>query len=90
MSPCTYYASLKGFDKNKKNNVFYVFSFFIFNDKYSSLFLNGPFPANIYCINICLCSDSNSGPLVSEATALPTEPQPLPSWKVSIAGNNYD
>ena len=33
-------------------------------------------------VNICFCNfcqwlDSNSGPLVSEATALPTEPQPL-------------
>ena len=24
--------------------------------------------------------DSNCAPLVSEATALPTEPQPLPNW----------
>ena len=27
--------------------------------------------------------DSNCGPLVSEATALPTEPQPLPSYDKS-------
>ena len=27
---------------------------------------------------ICRCRDSNRGPLVSEATALPTEPPPLP------------
>ena len=29
-------------------------------------------------INFCRWLDSNRGPLVSEATALPTEPQPLP------------
>ena len=29
-------------------------------------------------LKICQCLDSNRGPLVSEATALPTEPQPLP------------
>ena len=28
---------------------------------------------------ICRWLDSNHGPLVSEATALPTEPQPLPT-----------
>ena len=28
---------------------------------------------------ICRRLDSNRGPLVSEATALPTEPQPLPA-----------
>ena len=32
---------------------------------------------NIY-INFCQLLDSNRGPLVLEATALPTEPQPLP------------
>ena len=30
-------------------------------------------------INFCQWLDSNHGPLVSEATALPTEPQPLPN-----------
>ena len=29
-------------------------------------------------IKVCLWLDSNRGPLASEATALPTEPQPLP------------
>ena len=32
-------------------------------------------------INFCRWLDSNRGPLVSEATALPTEPQPLPCFK---------
>ena len=32
---------------------------------------------NMY-INFCQTLDSNRGPLVLEATALPTEPQPLP------------
>ena len=31
-------------------------------------------------INFCQWLDSNRGPLVSEATALPTEPQPLPMF----------
>ena len=30
-------------------------------------------------VNICQRLDSNRGPLVSEATALPTDPQPLPN-----------
>ena len=29
-------------------------------------------------IKFCQCLDTNHGPLVSEATALPTEPQPRP------------
>ena len=32
----------------------------------------------MFYINICQWLDSNRGPVVSEATALPTEPQPLP------------
>ena len=32
----------------------------------------------MFNINFCLWLDSNYGPLESEATALPTEPQPLP------------
>ena len=32
---------------------------------------------------ICQCLDSNRGPLLSETTALPTEPQPLP-WFSSL------
>ena len=31
----------------------------------------------MFLIKICQCPDSNLGPLASEATALPTEPQPL-------------
>ena len=31
----------------------------------------------MFCINVCRRLDSNHGPLVSEATTLPTEPQPL-------------
>ena len=58
----------------------------------SHFFKNGPFPAsfsfhlfntiqlavNKCSIKICLRLDSNRGPLVLIATALPTEPQPLP------------
>ena len=53
-------------------------------------FKNGPFPASfslfssfqyswqwIFNIKFCWWLDSNRGPLESEATALPTEPQPL-------------
>ena len=29
-------------------------------------------------VKVCQCLDLNCGSLVSEATALPTEPQPLP------------
>ena len=63
------------------------------------VFLNGPFIAsfsfifvffntkNKCSIKICRCLDSNCRPLVTEATALPTEPQPLPkkhkSWFIS-------
>ena len=38
---------------------------------------------NIY-INFCWWLDSNCGPLVFEATALPTEPQPLPTERISL------
>ena len=55
-------------------------------------FLNKPFLASFsyYClfntvdiilmfnIKVCMWLDSNCGPLLLEATALPTEPQPLP------------
>ena len=34
---------------------------------------------------ICLCLDSNRGPLVLEATALPIEPQPLPQLFKTLA-----
>ena len=47
------------------------------------LFLDGPISDNfsLFCLlNTvdCRCLDSNCGSLVSEATALPTEAQPLP------------
>ena len=55
-------------------------------------FSNGPFPTVFYILvfsiqsTVSKCSlkvfrwlDSNLGPLLSKATALPTEPQPLPS-----------
>ena len=54
---------------------------------YGAFFYNGPFPASfsflfIFSISIsnklCRWLDSNCWPLVSEATAQPTEPQPLP------------
>ena len=38
---------------------------------------------NMYII-FCLWLDLNRGPLVSEATALPTEPQPLPNFFLSL------
>ena len=34
-------------------------------------------------IKVCRLLDSNHGPLASEATALPTEPQPLPYTRSS-------
>ena len=36
------------------------------------------------CLNICQWQGSNHGPLVSEATTLPTEPQPLPMPSVKL------
>ena len=36
-------------------------------------------------IKICRCLESNRGLLVSEATALPTEPQPLPYVDASLS-----
>ena len=38
----------------------------------------------MFNINFCRWLDSNRGPLVSEATALPTEPQPLPKINVLV------
>ena len=41
------------------------------------------------CIwTFCGCWDSNSGPLVSEATVLPTAPQPRPNWKNCLELNS--
>ena len=40
--------------------------------------------SNMLIMKFCGCLKSNHGPLILEATALPTEPQPLPkccSWK---------
>ena len=58
---------------------------------------NGPFPAsislfssfqqlteNVFIENFCCCLDSNCGPLASEATVLPTDPQPLPICFLSV------
>ena len=36
-------------------------------------------------IKICRRLDSNRGPMISEATALPTEPQPLPKETLFIS-----
>ena len=38
-------------------------------------------------VNFCRWLDSICGPLVSEATALPTEPQPLPECTIVTQGN---
>ena len=60
--------------------------------RYNWISLNGPFSASflyfrlfltddskqIFYIKVCRWLDSNCGPLVSEATVLPIEPQPLP------------
>ena len=59
---------------------------------WSNFLKNGPFPASylyfhlfntvdnkqMFYIKVCRWLDSNRGPLVSDVTALPTEPQPLP------------
>ena len=62
-------------------------------------FLNGPFPAFFlyFCLfntvdskcqfKFCQWLNSNCGPLESEATALPTEAQPLPE-KITLIGSN--
>ena len=61
---------------------------------YVTVFLNKiwPFPAaflfifvfsiqlTVHRLKFCPCLDLNGGPLVSEVTALPTAPQPLPNW----------
>ena len=60
---------------------------------------NGPYPASflyfclfntqLFNINVkpCRWLDLNCGPLVSEATALPTDPQPLPLYYNIITSN---
>ena len=45
---------------------------------YFRLFNTIQLTINKCSMKICRCLDSNRGPLVLEATALPTEPQPLP------------
>ena len=49
----------------------------------SELFFNGPFTTSFYLFSsfVRRWRDSNRGSLLSEATALPTEPQPLPDQK---------
>ena len=51
-----------------------------------SLFWFSSFPIHLTVCKVCRRLDSNRGPLVSEATTLPTEPQPLP-LKVSFLLN---
>ena len=68
--------------------------------QYSFFLGGGSFPASFFFIfvfsiqltvkmfnlNFCRSRDSNRGPLDSEATALPTEPRPLPSiFSLSLA-----
>ena len=43
----------------------------------------------MFYIKICQWLESNCGPLVLEATALPTEPQPLPIHLLSYEGRIY-
>ena len=62
-----------------------------YSSYFQFFFKNGPFPASFFLYfrlfstvdrkkcSLYLCLDSNCGPLVSDATALRTEPQPLPS-----------
>ena len=38
----------------------------------------------MFIINFCKRLDPNSGPLVFEATTLPTEPQPLPIFVIHL------
>ena len=38
----------------------------------------------MFHIKVCRCLHSNCGPLVSEATALPAEPQPLSITKILV------
>ena len=45
---------------------------------YFRLFKTIQLTVNKCSVKMCRCLDTNRGPLVSEATALPTEPQPLP------------
>ena len=69
---------------------------------HSKLFLTGPFPASfsffVFSIQLtvnnvqykfCGWQNLNRGPLMSEATALPTEPQPLPQSKLFKASSIF-
>ena len=44
---------------------------------------------NMFIIKSCQWLDSNRGPLVSEATALPTEPQPHPTSEMFIKSHQF-
>ena len=78
-------------------NQIYLLNPLCVNHCHSSFLKNGPCPASFYFI--CMFSiklmvnqwmtfrrwlDSNRGPLVLEATALPTEPQPLPFFYIFV------
>ena len=69
-----------------KNGLFPAsFSFLFSSFQYNTIHLT----VNNNCsTKICRCLDSNRGPLVSEATALPTEPQPLPKAHVTAMTEN--
>ena len=66
-----------------KNGLFPAsFSFLFSSFQYNTIHLT----VNNNCsTKICRCLDSNRGPLVSEATALPTEPQPLPKFEKCLS-----
>ena len=60
-------------------------------------FKNGPFRASLFffsavimvIIKFCWCLDTNGRPLESEATTLPTEPQPLPNLLIFVQVKNF-
>ena len=60
-------------------------------------FKNGPFRASLFffaavimfIIKFCWCLDTNDRPLESEATTLPTEPQPLPNLLIFVQVKNF-
>ena len=69
----------------QKNDKFVIFRVIFLKDGplLASFSLFSSFLLYSWLIKLCRCLDSNRGSLVSEATALPTEPQPLPKESLS-------